>query len=142
MDASIRKAVRSDVDDVIAFDHVAATDRQRHQRILGGIDHGEIDVIEVNEMVVGYILMHHNFYGNGFVELLYIHPGHRRKGLGFALIRHCEAECRTEKLFISTNQSNAAMRELLSKAGFVKSGVIENLDEGDPELVFFKWITK
>jgi hypothetical protein len=30
------------------------------------------------------------------------------------------------------------MQELLSKAGFAKSGVIENLDEGDPEVVFFK----
>ena len=30
------------------------------------------------------------------------------------------------------------MQSLLSKLGFALSGVIENLDEGDPELVYFK----
>jgi len=54
------------------------------------------------------------------------------------LVRHVEQECRTPKLFTSTNESNAPMRALLAKLGFSPSGVIENLDEGDPELVFFK----
>jgi hypothetical protein len=30
------------------------------------------------------------------------------------------------------------MRSLLTKLGFEPSGIIENLDDGDPELVFFK----
>ncbi len=30
------------------------------------------------------------------------------------------------------------MRKLLGKLGFTDSGQIENLDEGDPELVFVK----
>jgi hypothetical protein len=30
------------------------------------------------------------------------------------------------------------MQSLLSRAGFVLSGVIENLDEGDPEIVYFR----
>jgi len=31
------------------------------------------------------------------------------------------------------------MRALLAKAGFEPSGLIENLDPGDPELVFVKF---
>ncbi|WZB72100.1 hypothetical protein WJ968_11125 [Achromobacter xylosoxidans] len=48
--------------------------------------------------------------------------------------------CDTAKLFTSTNQSNVAARRLMAKAGFVPSGMIENLDEGDPELVYVKFV--
>jgi hypothetical protein len=43
-----------------------------------------------------------------------------------------------EKLWTSTNQSNQAMRLLLPRLGFIESGRIDNLDEGDPELVFVR----
>lgn len=41
-----------------------------------------------------------------------------------------------EELWTSTNQSNQPMQRLLERLGFLPSGVIEGLDEGDPELVF------
>jgi len=47
-------------------------------------------------------------------------------------------ECRTPKLFTSTNQSNVPMQGLLATLEFARSGLIENLDDGDPELVYFK----
>jgi hypothetical protein len=34
--------------------------------------------------------------------------------------------------------SNTPMRELLSQLGYQSSGVVENLDPGDPELIFMK----
>ena len=70
--------------------------------------------------------------------MLYVHPSHRRKGVGTQLIRHLEALCTTEKLFTSTNRSNAPMQALLPKLGYAPSGFVENLDEGDPELIYFK----
>jgi hypothetical protein len=42
--------------------------------------------------------------------------------------------CVPPKLFTSTNES------LLREQGFEASGVIHNLDEGDPELVFFQQV--
>ena len=50
-----------------------------------------------------------------------------------------KGHCQTEKLFTSTNQSNGAAQRLFTSAGFVHSGRIEHLDEGDPELVYVKW---
>jgi len=44
----------------------------------------------------------------------------------------------SKKLFTSTNLSNLPMQSLLAQLNFKLSGVIENLDEGDPELVYFK----
>jgi len=47
------------------------------------------------------------------------------------------SRCETRKLFTSTNESNQPMQQLLSVLGYVPSGVIHNLDPGDPELVFY-----
>lgn len=44
----------------------------------------------------------------------------------------------TAKLFTSTNESNVAMQRLCDRLGYVRSGFIENLDERDPEVVYFK----
>lgn len=54
------------------------------------------------------------------------------------LLRRIEEECATGKLFTSTNASNRAMQSFCQVRGFVRSGYIENLDEGDPEIVYFK----
>ncbi len=43
----------------------------------------------------------------------------------------------TSRVFISTNESNTPMRELLRSEGWSPSGVLTGLDEGDPEHVFF-----
>jgi hypothetical protein len=59
-------------------------------------------------------------------------------GAGEALVKHLESLCQTAKLFTSTNLPNLPMQSLLAKMGYVLSGVIHNLDEGDPEIVYFK----
>jgi len=45
---------------------------------------------------------------------------------------------KTAKVFSSTNQSNRRMHQLFHNLGFVKSGFIDNLDEGDPEIIYMK----
>jgi hypothetical protein len=49
-----------------------------------------------------------------------------------------ERNCKTIKLFTSTNESNKPMQELMIKMGYQPSGTVYNLDEGDPELFYFK----
>jgi hypothetical protein len=44
----------------------------------------------------------------------------------------------TMKIFSSTNKSNRRMQEIFKANGFIQSGFIENLDEGDPEIIYFK----
>ena len=62
------------------------------------------------------------------------------RGVALRLLQAAVTACDTAKLFTSTNQSNVAARRLMAKAGFVPSGMIENLDEGDPELVYVKFV--
>jgi hypothetical protein len=44
-----------------------------------------------------------------------------------------------DRLFVTTNTSNAPMRALLAREGYLASGTIDNIDPGDPELVFVKF---
>lgn len=55
-------------------------------------------------------------------------------------MQHLETVFQTEKLFTSTNLSNLPMQSLLVRLGYLLSGVIHHLDEGDPELVYVKYL--
>ena len=92
----------------------------------------------MNETVVGYGVLNYTFHHNGCIDMLYVDSDHRRRGAGAALLKHMESLCETPKLFTSTNLSNLPMQSLLAKLDYVLSGVIHNLDEGDPEIVYFK----
>ena len=134
----IRKAVEGDADGIISFDHVAQREELRRSFILDSVRNGTAWVAVLADRVVGYAVLEYTFYGRGFISMLYIHPEHRGKGFGTALVQHFEGVCRTEKLFTSTNESNRPMQALLLKLGYVPSGVINNLDPGDPEIVYFR----
>jgi GNAT superfamily N-acetyltransferase len=106
-----------------------------HEALRRAIDGGGCFVAE-ERGIVGYVALDHTFYANGFVSLLFVREEARRRGFGEALMRAAIAACRTPKLFTSTNLSNRPMQALLAKLGFSLSGVIHDLDPGDPELVY------
>jgi GNAT superfamily N-acetyltransferase len=134
----VRLASITDADAIVAFDHVAVSEPTRVQFIHDQIKSSACYVAVIDANVVAYAVLNYKFYDNGWIEMLYVHPRFRGQGIGSALIRHLINECRTPKLFTSTNQSNFPMQRLLATLGFDRSGLIENLDEGDPELVYFK----
>jgi GNAT superfamily N-acetyltransferase len=94
-------------------------------------------VAEVEGELVGYAAQG-RFFGYDFLELLAVRPDKRRQGIATALIRAVEARSSSGKLFTSTNRSNTPMRGLCQRLGFQPSGVVENLDNDDPELVYYK----
>jgi ribosomal protein S18 acetylase RimI-like enzyme len=121
------------------FEQVIALARPEQRSAIGrAMGQGRCAAARVDGVVRGFVIMDANFFGHGFVELLHVHPDFRRRGIAIALMRSAEIDAPTEKLFTSTNQSNVAMQKLCEKIGFVRSGIIENLDEGDPELIYFK----
>ncbi len=91
--------------------------------------------------ILGFAIVTRHFFGFPFVDLLVVAEAARRHGVGLALMAQCEADHDADRIFTSTNESNAPMRRLLAKADWSVSGVIENLDPGDPELVFVKFRT-
>lgn len=135
----IRPARASDAKAIKAFDAITQSDASRRDFIDRSIRSHQCFVALVDGRVVAYgVFKNHTFYDQGFVSMLYVHPEHRRRGIGAALMAHMEKRCKSAKLFTSTNQSNAPMLALLADLGYQPSGVIENLDEDDPELVYLK----
>ena len=41
------------------------------------------------------------------------------------------------RFFSSTNESNESMQKVFNANGFIRSGIVENLDEADPEIIFY-----
>ena len=142
METAIRSGNELDIEYLIALDHIAQIDPDRVDFIRSAIFAGTCFVAEASGEVVGYGVLTHDFYGQGMIDMLYVQTDHRQKGIGGALVEHMAALCRKPKLFTSTNESNTPMRALLTKHGFIPSGWIENLDPGDPELVYFRAILK
>jgi ribosomal protein S18 acetylase RimI-like enzyme len=99
---------------------------------------GDCWVARVEGGVAGYAVLDRSFFNQGFLSSLGVLPVFRRQGVASTLVRHAESICPAEKLFTSTNRSNVAAQKLFETLGFVRSGWIDNLDEGDPEIVYFK----
>jgi GNAT superfamily N-acetyltransferase len=134
----IRSAVESDIPSLYSLDLIARVEKERREFIRREIAAGACFVAVADEEVIGYGVLNYTFYHNGCIDMLYVHTEHRRRGAGAALMQHMERLCQTPKLFTSTNLSNLRMQSLLAKLGYELSGVIHNLDEGDPEIVYFK----
>ncbi len=135
---SIRPAVENDIDALCSLDLIAQRENERREFIRGEVLSGNCFVAVAGEKVIGYGVLNYTFHHVGCIDMLYIQSDHRRSGAGAALVRHMESLCQTPKLFTSTNLSNLPMQSLLAKSGYVLSGVIHNLDENDPEIVYFK----
>ena len=100
---------------------------------------GQASLVAVERgQIAGFLaLKPGHFYRRDFIDLLYVAPRWRRHGIGRALMRAALSNASTSRVFVSTNQSNAPMRELLRSEGWTPSGVLTGLDEGDPEHDFF-----
>jgi ribosomal protein S18 acetylase RimI-like enzyme len=136
----IERASTEDFEHICALDETVYTGAPRRRFLGEACAHGHVAVARVDDVIRGFVISDESFFGQFFVRLLGVHPDFRRRGLATALMRAAELDCQTGKLFTSTNQSNVPMQQLCARLGFIKSGYIENLDEGDPELIYVKML--
>lgn len=115
---------------------VVGTDRRKEiveesikkRNCLVAIEEGEVK---------GFLLFDTTFFDHAFISLVMVPPKERRKRIASMLLKEMVHLSPTEKIFSSTNQSNEQMQQVFYKNGFKRSGIIENLDEGDPELIYY-----
>lgn len=142
MTIDLRLARADDADAVCAIDPRAADTPGRRTFVEQSIAAGQCYVAVDGDAIVGYAVFDDSFFEQPFVSLLMVAERQRRRGVGARLMRHIESICPGEKLFTSTNESNTPMQRLCEKLGFVRSGFIENLDEADPEIIYFTRVTQ
>ncbi|MFI9630335.1 GNAT family N-acetyltransferase [Streptomyces sp. NPDC052042] len=115
---------------------VAAGDSARRTNIRRWCEQSSVVMAEDSSGPLGYSVLEYTFFEQGFVTMLMVAPGTRRRGVGARLLDAVEASCTSPKLFTSTNVSNQPMQRLLQRAGWSPIGLLHGLDEGDPELFF------
>jgi N-acetylglutamate synthase-like GNAT family acetyltransferase len=130
-----RKANREDISAIFAFAGESMK-TGRTEFIRRAVDSGEAHLLEEEGKVIAVGVLEYTFFEHGFISLVFVDPEERRTGVGEMLLRYLISICRTPKVFSSTNRSNVPMQALFGKVGFERSGIIHNLDPGDPELIY------
>jgi ribosomal protein S18 acetylase RimI-like enzyme len=138
----IRQATERDLPDLNQFETIQqhwnlvfdGQGRSMPQFVADSVAAGACEVAIVGGEIAGLIVLEYWFYGYGFINLLITRDKFRRQGVARRLMLHVEHQCRTTKLFTSTENSNLPMQALLDDLGYLRSGVVENLaDEGQDE---------
>jgi ribosomal protein S18 acetylase RimI-like enzyme len=132
---NLRPARAGDVPAIVALDPGGLGEPGDIQALIK--EQASLVAVEQGEIVGFLALRPGHFYQRDFIDLLYIAPRGRRQGAGRALMRAALQNASTPRVFVSTNESNTPMRQLLRSEGWSPSGVLTGLDEGDPEHVFF-----
>jgi ribosomal protein S18 acetylase RimI-like enzyme len=106
-------------------------------RFLRALANGEIVVAVDGGRIAGFMWVN-EFFGHTFVNVLAVPPELRRRGYAGVLLAHAEQNALTDRVFTSTNASNAPMHAVLARYGWRRCGEVDELDPGDPEIVYVK----
>lgn len=138
----VEEAVEADLNALLALDRLVIGSSERRSFISSAIASRKCYKAVLNGEVVGFMVLERGLYGHAFISFMITHPGHRREGIGSALIEYAESIAPTDKLFTSTNTGNIEMQKLCESLGFVRSSSIDSLDSEDAEIVYYKPIVK
>ncbi|WP_432457554.1 GNAT family N-acetyltransferase [Cellulomonas iranensis] len=130
-----RRATPADVPAVLDLDH-ATGGTLTVDDATAWTSTGALRVAGTAGDVVGFAVVVRHFFGHDLVELVKVAPAARRRGVATALLAHASGTRATPKVFTSTNLSNRPMQAVLDAAGWACVGVVDGLDEGDPEVFY------
>ena len=128
----------ADLDKIIHIDSEVIGNTSRRNLIKNAIEVGHCIVVQEGNDIAGFLIYDNNFFECSFISLIIVSPTKRRKGYASLLMDYMVSNSPTTKVFSSTNRSNDSMQKVFEANGFIKSGMVENLDEGDPEIIYFK----
>jgi N-acetylglutamate synthase-like GNAT family acetyltransferase len=96
---NIRQAHMQDMSAIRETDHIAQQDPERVNAIETWLQHDVVLVAEHDDMIVGYGVLSHAFFGREQIEMLMIHPNYRGKRVGERLLNALEKHCDRPKLY-------------------------------------------
>ncbi len=77
----IERATSQDFEHICVLDETVYQGPSRRGIIGRALAESRCAVARVDGIVRGYVVLRHDFFGHGFVELLIVHPEFRRRGL-------------------------------------------------------------
>lgn len=135
---SLVKSQLIDLDEIVNIDREVIGNESRRKYIIKAIEEERCIALKNEFSLVGFLIFDTHFFDCSFISLIIVKPTERRKGFATSLMQYFISISPTKKIFSSTNKSNKQMQEVFKANGFIQSGVVENLDEGDPEIIYFK----
>ena len=134
----IQYAKKHQLQKIIALDKKMIGSDHRKEELEHAIKEGRCLILYQEDEIAAFLIYHTHFFDCCFISLIMVDPAHQRKGLASSLLTHMSRISPTNKLFSSTNESNESMKKVFIKNNFKKSGYIDNLDEGDPEIIYYR----
>ncbi|UYZ24294.1 GNAT family N-acetyltransferase [Mesobacillus jeotgali] len=135
---NIVEAQITDLDAIVQVDRQVIGNTSRKVFIEKAIKQGRCILVNEDGDVAGFLIYDTHFFECTFISLIIVSPAKRRKGYASQMMNYLVRTSLTEKIFSSTNRSNESMQKVFKANGFIQSGIVENLDEGDPEIIYFK----
>lgn len=135
---SVDQAKIEELGSIVNIDKEVIGNTSRRGYIEESIKLNQCLVAKEDDVIIGFLIYDTSFFGCTFISLLIVSPSKRRKGYATLLLDGLMGIAPTKKVFSSTNQSNISMQKVFDRNGFIESGIVNNLDDGDPELVYFK----
>ena len=134
----IRNATSVDLPEILRIDRqVMGAHVDRSDMMIQAIQESGYHVLVTGlELVAFAIFTRESFRCMDFLNLLVVHPAHRRLGHATSLLLDFQKNAITPICWTSTNSSNSGMIGLLRHLDWVDSGYAEELDLNDPDLFF------
>jgi GNAT superfamily N-acetyltransferase len=127
----IRRAGAEDFSQIDSFDPFAG-DRRRE------IAEGRMLVADFGDGPVAYVSWApQGFVGRDYITFVCVRPDHRRQGVAMSMLRAVDKMVPAGRLFVSTEEDNAAMLVLLPREGWRNAGTVAGANEGNRAEVFF-----
>ncbi|MBH0174058.1 GNAT family N-acetyltransferase [Fictibacillus sp. 23RED33] len=134
----IQYAKKHHLQKIIELDKKIIGSDHRKEELEHAIKEERCLILYQEDEIAAFLIYHTHFFDCCFISLIMVDPAHQRKGLASSLLTHMSRISPTNKLFSSTNESNESMKKVFIKNNFKKSGFIDNLDEGDPEIIYYR----
>jgi GNAT superfamily N-acetyltransferase len=126
------------LNECLEFDHVAAGGSAgRRKELSTAANEARMRVATVEGRAVGFSVAAPWFFDAPFLALLYVDPSMRKRKVGSRLLEDFE-QAHPSRALTSTNLSNVPMQGLLRSRLWAPCGILNGLDEDDPEIFFMK----
>lgn len=127
----IRRSVRSDNDFIRKYDEFTGDRKVESMR-------AELFVYILENNPVGYITISNNLFLNyPMISYLCVQPEHRRKYIATKLISHIRELYHGCPIWVTTEEWNQPMKDLLLKNGFGESGALKFLNKDGSRECFY-----